>query len=198
MMPLPRPVYKRGEIVKVRIVFFGGLCLAMFLLWYYYEPWLYINEIAWAVDDHAETTTASKHLISLGPRAVGPILRQIGSCSPYSKSAAALPGVLAQMGEPAHQQLLSTIDATKDYQTRSYYLYTLHVAFRDYSRLPGWLNEAERHPADFIVIYRSLFLTYGSEVPYVQGDHTGFSLEFLEWYKQHSKPLGVLPKWEPQ
>ena len=183
-----------GKLKKPALLLLTVIAIAT--LWWYCEPWFRIEALAWDVDEGVNTSKASERLAALGPRAIGPILEQIGNRTPYSKSAAALPGVLRRMGEPAHKELLAAIDRTSDYEKRSYYIFTLHIAFHDFSRLPRWLDDAKRHPDDYSTIRHSLFPAFGYEVPYVDVSKK-LSPDFLDWYKRHTTPRGPLPVWHP-
>lgn len=98
-------------------------------LWWFVEPWYYV-----AVASAAEAPlyegqkVAINKLISMGPRAVDPILSEIkadGGYSIYSDT-------LRKIGQPAKDELIRRIPVESKSRTKLVYIYVLQYEFGDF------------------------------------------------------------------
>ncbi len=182
--------------VKRRWIVIALACsiAVVYYTWRWLEPWYWIYAQGQAARDAepGEQARAEEHLRSLGTRAIDPIIEELKSSSPWSKSTFSLPYVLASLGQDAHKRLLRAVDGSTSVHEQIALIHVLHKAFRDYSRANIWVEAIEREPGSAFYLQHDLEYEFGIIPPVVKDRH--LSREFLRWYRGHSVDGQPLPK----
>jgi hypothetical protein len=165
-----------------------------------HSPRFWLRAIEWTDNQDPQTRALYvKRLVAIGPSAVEPVIAEIGRKGTRSRSTWQLNVALKGLGQPAHQQLLNTIDAEPDDLKRIPLIDSLQETFADFSRLHLYLKSLQQYPGYARTLESQLQLKLWEEVPPIFTSDTSkqFNPNFIRWYQNRTKPKGPFPLWRP-
>ncbi|WFB37500.1 hypothetical protein P3T73_06975 [Kiritimatiellota bacterium B12222] len=120
---------------KKPIITIGILAFSLVMAWAAW-PTIVVKSIAFVEPKGEEPSRrACDRIIEVGPRTIQPIIRSLRRHGPWSRRYCYLPIALRELGEPAHEALMQTIDEEVDPLTRTKLISSLQSGFQDFSRL---------------------------------------------------------------
>jgi len=157
------------------------------LLW----PTLVVSSLHFVEEKGEEASRkACDRIVAVGPRVIPAIIRSIKRNSPWVRRHCYLPIALRELGQPARNALLESIDSEADPKVREYLISTLQTGFRDFRRFDLWLKDAQAGRVSpwsmsrFMEDIRSLRLAG----PDLMTDRK-LNPDFIVWWNEHKAEI---------